>query len=66
MRLFKQWLPRWKAENPEKDKPSGNDAFGFYLDVLQKNSSPIITPNREWQDVHAWLRGRGVPRRLVL
>jgi len=59
VRLFRLWLPEWKAKNPDTEKPSGNDAFGFYLAELESKSSPIIAPGREWQEVHAWLRGRG-------
>ena len=58
--LFEQWLSKWKKENPDNSKPSGTDAFVyFYSGVLTKTSSGIIAPGREWQDVHAWLRGQG-------
>ena len=59
-RLFEDWLPTWKAENPDREKPSGNDAFmGFYLGVLVKNESPLITRDWEWQEIHACLKRRG-------
>lgn len=56
-RLFEKWVTEWRRENPDRDKPTGNEAYGFYWDRVA--GTPIVQGSRrEWQEVHAWLRER--------
>ena len=59
--IFIAW-ERWLEEHPEITKPSGNDAFRFFLQ-LDKREDPALNfrcRGDKWQTVHAWLRGKGL------
>ncbi len=53
---FAKWRVEWRKKNPGRESPTGDDAFTFYCEEVAGTPIEQI-PRREWQEVHAWLRG---------